>query len=91
MSENLYRELALKKASSESLLKRPKKVYDSFFLNFLSKWTNIFIQIILDKRKFKGANINNAITIAAKHCKRLKLKIKLLITNIATESATVKP
>lgn len=51
----------------------------------------MFIQMILDKRKLKGANSNKAITIAAKHCKRVKLKIRLLITKTATERATVKP
>ena len=51
----------------------------------------MFIQSILDKRRFSGANTNNAITIAAKDCIRVTLKIKVPIKKVITESATVKP
>lgn len=57
----------------------------------LLKETNILIQIIRDKRKLKGAKSSKVIIIAAKHCKRVALKMSLLNKNTLIESATVIP
>ena len=38
-----------------------------------------------------GARTNKMNVIAAKHCKRVRFKSKVLITNVAIESATVIP
>ena len=51
----------------------------------------MLIHKILPKRRFKGAKINKIIKIAAKHCRRDKLKISVETIKVTTEIATVIP
>lgn len=51
----------------------------------------MFIQIILDKRKVKGVNSKETITIVIKLCKIVKPKNTFEIIKIATNKATANP
>ena len=57
----------------------------------LSNLTNIFIQIIRDKRKFKGVKRSKVTIIAAKDCSNAAPKTREAIKKVTTESATVIP
>ena len=57
----------------------------------LSNSTNIFIQIIRDKRKFIGVKTSKVTIIATKDCSNAAPKRREAIKKVTTESATVIP